>query len=292
MAEKEKTDKISNVKTLIKLVQGDKENKTPGAISALGSKYRDLQRKIDNAVALSRSRAQERKRAKEEELEKQRQAELEKKAKPVFVPEPEVKAEPVEQPAVKPEVKETVAEIKSESAPEIKTEKSASEVKTEDKGEKKERIHIVTPEPPKPSFVRGMYTPPPAPEKRPAKNPQERPNRGKPEGKPFGDKGGFGAKKPMGDRPTGQRPSVGKVAPVDIPTVKENKRAHDKKKDYANNKPEDKKTMSRRTLIRKGFIPDEVGEERMGTRKLKNKKVVAIYIGCLTIPYNPESITF
>ena len=70
MAGKEKTDKISNVKTLIKLVQGDKENKTPGAISALGSKYRDLQRKIDNAVALSRSRAQERKRAKEEELEK------------------------------------------------------------------------------------------------------------------------------------------------------------------------------------------------------------------------------
>ncbi|MFR6640553.1 MAG: translation initiation factor IF-2 N-terminal domain-containing protein [Christensenellales bacterium] len=33
--------------------------------------------------------------------------------------------------------------------------------------------------------------------------------------------------------------------------------------------------MNKRTLIRKGFIIDDASEERMGTRKLKNKKAKA-----------------
>ncbi|MBR2988555.1 MAG: translation initiation factor IF-2, partial [Clostridia bacterium] len=117
---------------------------------------------------------------------------------------------------------------------------------------------------------------PPPQEKRPKTTAGERQNRGKQgEQKPF-DKGGF---KKTGERPSQpqtQKPSMTRVAPIDLPTAKDNKRAYDKKKDHNNqNKTEDKKAMSRRTLIRKGFIPDEVGEERMGTRKLKNKKAKA-----------------
>ena len=58
-----------------------------------------------------------------------------------------------------------------------------------------------------------------------------------------------------------------------IDKSKERNKTFDKKKEF--NKPDDKKTMNKRTLIRKGFITDDIGEERMGTRKLKNKKVKA-----------------
>lgn len=65
------------------------------------------------------------------------------------------------------------------------------------------------------------------------------------------------------------RSGAPKMVAMPVAPVKDRK-AFDKKKDF--NKPEDKKTMNKRTLIRKGFITDDVGEERMGTHKLKNKK--------------------
>jgi len=53
-------------------------------------------------------------------------------------------------------------------------------------------------------------------------------------------------------------------------------RKGDKKKDYQ--KPgDDKKGMTKRTLIRKGFIAENFDEDRVGLRKLKNKRKIEAY---------------
>ncbi len=49
-------------------------------------------------------------------------------------------------------------------------------------------------------------------------------------------------------------------------------------------KPDDKRQMNKRMLIRKGYIQENLDEERMGTRKLKNKKVNKI------VPFAPIKI--
>ncbi|MCI8613375.1 MAG: translation initiation factor IF-2 [Clostridia bacterium] len=110
------------------------------------------------------------------------------------------------------------------------------------------------PAPKVPSYIRGVITP--APNKEPSQNRsvQRTPRQD-----------GFNrTPRPLGG--VSNKP----VSKIDLPPA--NKRSFDvKKKEYVKSS-DDKKTMSKRTLIRKGFIMQEVDEERMGTRKLKNKK--------------------
>ena len=110
-----------------------------------------------------------------------------------------------------------------------------------------------------PSYVRGVANVnlrPDYPKKRPAasKSPIRE---GVKSARPASDKS---------DRPIAQR----YTAPAQIATSKQRKPV-EKKKDGA--KPfEEKKAMTKRTLIRKGFIQDELNDDRVRVRKLKNKK--------------------
>ncbi len=97
--------------------------------------------------------------------------------------------------------------------------------------------------------------------------------------------------KPVGARPAGantRTPSVGAarnamVAPkFEAPTVSRKRGDAGKKQQSA--KPDDKRQMNKRMLIRKGYIQENISEERMGTRKLKNKKVNKV------LPFTPIKI--
>ncbi|GHV00188.1 translation initiation factor IF-2 [Clostridia bacterium] len=96
--------------------------------------------------------------------------------------------------------------------------------------------------------------------------------------------GAFGARPPLGapgTRPpfgAGARTSGG--APYKAPAVlapEKTRPMEGKKKDPS--KPEEKKgSMNKRTLIRKGYVmPDADGDERMGSRKFRNKKLKPDY---------------
>ncbi|MBR6788788.1 MAG: translation initiation factor IF-2 [Clostridia bacterium] len=71
--------------------------------------------------------------------------------------------------------------------------------------------------------------------------------------------------------PSAPRPTLSKLTtpPPTVNIVKPRKTA-DKKKDTV--KYEEKKSMTKRTLIRKGFIQDDIDDDRVRVRKLKNKK--------------------
>lgn len=112
------------------------------------------------------------------------------------------------------------------------------------------------PKPAVPNYVRGIANVNlrPEPRKKPAPQGGRAPFR--PDGRPS-------------DRPaTSVRTITPPPAQVGAPKTK---RAGEKKKEGA--KPfEEKKAMTKRTLIRKGFIQDELDEDRVRVRKLKNKK--------------------
>ena len=79
-----------------------------------------------------------------------------------------------------------------------------------------------------------------------------------------------------------QRPSAPKMqrpTPASLPPIANNKdrRINDKKRDL-NKQVDDKKGMNKRTLLRKGFITEDIDEERVGTRKLKNKKQKEVHV--------------
>lgn len=268
----ETTEAFSNIKKVNSLVQsGGKES-----FASLLSDYRAVQRKIDSALELIRQRNAEKERAKKEESDRLKQAELDKKAKPAPPKDEASFEESTDKKADAAVIKQKPVEDKP--APEMKKEETP-------KPEKKENVRTMTFDSTAslqtkttPSFVRGMYTPPPAMQRTPQTKGQMGPRsqgRGQNQSRPQGQ-GGFqrsgasqGQKGPLGERPAGLRTGAPKLAPIPIAPSKDRK-AFDKKKDF--NKPEDKKTMNKRTLIRKGFITDDIGEERMGTRKLKNKK--------------------
>ncbi len=109
-----------------------------------------------------------------------------------------------------------------------------------------------------PSYIRGVvkHTPRPA-DTRPPRGDVKRDRTGSP--------------RPVG---SGPRP-VASARPAPLPKfdapAASRKRSEPAKKSFA--KTDDKRQMSKRMLIRKGYIQENVSEERMGTRKLKNKKV-------------------
>ena len=128
-----------------------------------------------------------------------------------------------------------------------------------------------------PSYIRGVikHTP------RPAAQSTSRPDRGSRPSTPPRDKNG--APRPSAPRPApGGAPRPSSVIKFDPPVAGRNKREIGGKKNAV--KPEDKKQMNKRTLIRKGYIQENMDEERMGTRKLKNKKVTKV------VPFTPIKI--
>ncbi len=226
------------------------------SFDALSERLRNAQRKIGSALSAASSRAEEKERARREELENARRIEAEKKVKPApEQPKAKEQKEQAEKPAAQPQPK-----------------KPAEPAAKKDSGL---RIKTFAPTDPnaKPSFVRGMYVPPVAPAPSVQSPRGQRPPRPANGTRPAGDRRPVGTDGRPAQRPAGARPAAPRIAP--LPVASKDKRAFgaDKKKDF--NKPDDKKTMNKRTLIRKGFIIDDAGEERMGTRKLKNKKAKA-----------------
>ena len=128
-----------------------------------------------------------------------------------------------------------------------------------------------------PSYIRGVikHVPRPAPESKPR---SERPARDQ---KFTGGRQGGTTPRPASPRPTGAARPV--AVKFDPPAVAQGrKRDVSVKKSAA--RPDDKRQMNKRTLIRKGYIQENVDEERMGTRKLKNKKVSKV------VPFAPIKI--
>ena len=238
------------------------------AFTALTLKYKNLQKKIEKALSAFNVKQQEKRRVLSEEKTKPHVvSQPEKKAKPLRPEDDAAKTEEItvsveQTPAappeeVKPSEIREPADVqkpaaKPESAPEVRT-------KTFDTA---------------PTYIKGVFIPTPMP--KPAPKPPRT-------GKPGADKRGFGDRKNLAKTPaTGEkktdssfaRKKPGAIKMDAVPLMPQKDRrsnAHDnKKRDY--NKGEEKKMPSKRTLIRQGFVVDDMGEERMGTRKLKNKK--------------------
>ena len=238
-------DAATNIKRLHSLVESSD-------LQALIKRIAETKRRVEKLFAQERSKlselAAERVR-KEQEQAQEREAALAAANAPVVSSQPEQTAEPED---------DSVSEaVEKPAQPPEAAEKPAKQEAQE--GGTRTAI---------PSYIRGVikHTPKPAA--------QERPQR------PASSKPGAGASSRPAPKPsTGARPSVIKFEP---PAVQRNKRDVANKKNSA--KPEDKKQMNKRTLIRKGYIQENVDEERMGTRKLKNKKVNKV------VPFAPIKI--
>ena len=227
------TVRYANVKALYQMLQR--------ADFAELSRIKECRKQIDALLnELRRQESEEATRLKQEE-------EARNAAKRPAVSEPVqeavVKAEPI-----KSESKE------EESKPVVKSDRAAdSMVVTRSKTFTPEKKPAA-----KPSYIRGVAQPQQIREN--AKPTSPRPQtRGE----------GF----QRTPRPLGTGGNARPALKMDMPAVSKEKRNFDtKKKDYSKSS-DDKKPMAKRTLIRKGFIPQDLDEERMGTRKLKNKKV-------------------
>lgn len=226
------TVRYANVKALYQMLQR--------ADFAELSKIKECRKQIDALISeLRRQENEEINRLKQEE-------EARNAAKRVATPEQPAKetvenAEPVKAPVQE-----------EESKPAVKTDRPADSMVVT-------RSKTFTPEKPsKPSYVKGMVQPH-----------QIRDN-----SKTTSAPTGRGDKYQKPPRPLGTAQGSRSAIKMDMPTVsKDNKRSFDsKKKDYSKSS-DDKKQLTKRTLIRKGFIPQDMDDDqRMGTRKLKNKK--------------------
>ncbi len=219
-----------------------------------------------NELRAERARVEEEERAQEEE----RAAENKPVAEaPVKTEEQEVRSDPQAAPAV--EASAVTAEPASAEKSE-NPESAAGPV---------EKPGVTIAEPSSstrtaiPSYIRGVvkHTPRPA---------------GDGKSSSFTPRSGADRRPPMrtpSSRPTPSKPvsARGSVMPkFEPPTATTRKREAPGKKAFV--KPEDKRQMSKRMLIRKGYIQENVDEERMGTRKLKNKKVNKV------VPFAPIKI--
>ncbi len=260
-----KEAKFESVKKLNAIVQS-------GETTALIADFKDLRMKIDALIKSERAKVQQ---------IKQRKVELDKKQEDetmVSRVKPELKKEVSEDTAT------TVVSVPKEKPTEKPKKDNSATSKTASKPISKEKV-IVEPKKPEirtktidnsvvPNYIRGVMTPsqktaiqPTKPNRDSKKNTSQsnKPNQNGPRNSSF-------ERKPIDKNKNEFRtskPSGTYVAEFVAPVTKERKQ-HEKKKD--NFKPEDKKSMNKRTLIRKGFITEDVDEDRMGTRKLKNKK--------------------
>lgn len=264
-------DAATNIKRLHSLVESsDLQNYI--------KRIADTKRRVEKLFASERSRLSEltaERVRKEQEAEQERiEAERAENAPEIEKPEQAIAAEdapqepkspekPTEQPVPQPEKKPAPAPASTAKPQESQQDASSGT-----------RTAI-------PSYIRGVikHTPRPAPESRPPRSDRNSGNRPSQDRPPRSDRNG-GTARPATQRPnSAPRPAVIKFEP---PTAQRNKRDVASKKSSV--KPEDKKQMNKRTLIRKGYIQENVDEERMGTRKLKNKKVNKV------VPFAPIKI--
>ncbi len=233
--EKEES-KFGNIKRLNAL-------KTQGELSALLNNIKSARRKIDGIIGEFKERERAVERMKREEQQKKAEAAAPQK-QPLPLPPKEDRPEPV--PAVQAQpVKAEESDKKETAAPAPKAEPT---IRT--------KQFDTTP-----SYIRGVMKPiPPRP-------PQSI-------SRPTGPRSQNGAAtRNLGPRPLagGAKRPVLPRADMAPPVQNNTRKPFDKKKEYS--KPnDDKKGMNKRTLIRKGFIQEDFDEERMGTRKLKNRK--------------------
>lgn len=249
-----------------------------GELTEYQKRVAELRKRVEKLYSAERARLLE--------LQEERaRAEEERKA----ATDEAVKAEAEVLPDKSSEQEQTVAEqnINSEqqpSAAETDVQEGQQPVKEEKPAAEKtssSSVHISEPPPSAtrtaiPSYIRGVvkHTPRSAPTERPKYDGARRDAR------------------PSSPRsPSQQRPSAAHTggaasrppasAKFEVPPTARKRETTNKK---AFVKPEDKRQMNKRTLIRKGYIQENSDEERMGTRKLKNKKVNKV------IPFAPIKI--
>ncbi len=255
------------------------------SFTAAMNKIRDLTSKIDFTLRSVRKAQAENADRAVKPIEK-------KKPTP---PPAEVVSTPqaTEQPAVEKKLepeKQVSAPVEKKPAPAVEH-KQPEKKQAQPAPEKKTKVKIIgdvkltqtMSEGDIPSYIKRnvvippVYTPP-KPQRTPNNNANgNRPQRPAGAGqKPFEKNGN----KPFTPRPQGgaampgaARPAIRPTGVSAIPTggPAANRRLNDKKKEQ--NKSDVKTGMNKRTLIRKGYITEDMDEERMGTRKFKNKKV-------------------
>ncbi|MBD5132280.1 MAG: translation initiation factor IF-2 [Clostridiales bacterium] len=271
-------DAAKNIKRLHTLVESNELQNNAKRVA-------EIRKRIEKLYAEARARLADiaAERARQEE-EQQRIAAAEREAaKPVEPSAPAAEATPeATEPVVsvpEQEKQEPVVGVAEQEAPvedkgaeqtaqQPAASTTASPVVTENSGT---RTAI-------PSYIRGVikHTP------RPVSEPRPRSDRPAANGARPQPRTGATGTRPMGARPAGSlsRPSMAKFEPPATAGRKQRETASKK----SAVKPDDKRQMNKRTLIRKGYIQENVDEERMGTRKLKNKKVNKV------VPFAPIKI--
>ena len=296
------TDKKINTEKSIQKLHTLLKTKDKGSESFATLQYRlrDITRKIDGAIDSAR-------KAEPVQTEKTEEKKVPAK-KPLPPVEEKVSAQP--NPEIKVEVKTEntaeqkekpqapekapvttpVVEVKAESKQEIKAEDKAEQPKPAKQKVKVEGVKLTNQqEVSVPSYVKKIDFIPnaPPPKAKPGTaDKQGQFSRSKnfiKDGKPFdkanrqSDRNNNADNKQQHQNPNFVKPTQAKPAkpaPVSsLPPItgQKDRRVNDKKRDL-NKQVDDKKGMNKRTLIRKGFITEDFDEERMGTRKLKNKK--------------------
>ena len=282
------TEKTNTSEKSIVKVNSLYSNKDELSFDALQKKIKDAVSKIDATVSsVKKTLAQQ--NAQTQAVEPKKEV---KKPTPPIEPKVEESVPVVEAPVPAPvEQKVQVAPVIEEKKEEVKP---APVPVVEKEKEKKSKVKII--EGVKlnttintdnvPSYVKRFVQPTPPPAPAPRQNQQGGYNKGKTfeqNRKPF-DKNNdrSQARQQGGSKPEqgNQKPAQNKFsrpapASAALPVIANNKNARrvdDKKRDLTKQQ-DDKKGMNKRTLIRKGFITEDLDDERMGTRKLKNKKV-------------------
>ena len=264
-------------------------------IDGVVKRLAEIRKRVEKLYTAERARLNEltAERARREREEKQR---LEDEAKAAGTAAPSTVSEP--EPELDVPVGEPTEEVAEVTEPDRELRGPAENVENTDVPEKTEQSSASeksqsqqTTSSPKvapvessgtrtaiPSYIRGVikHVPRPAPEKpqraeRPAGDRLRTPRQG-------------GVQRPATPRPpqSGASRASASAVKFDPPASQQRKRDTAAKKSAV--RPDDKRQMNKRTLIRKGYIQENVDEERMGTRKLKNKKVSKV------VPFAPIKI--
>ncbi|MBE5731489.1 MAG: translation initiation factor IF-2 [Clostridiales bacterium] len=295
------TDKKINNEKSIQKINTLLRNKEKGSESFATLQYRlrDVMRRIDGAIA---SAAQKNKTETPENIAEEKKT-TKKPLPPVqevveVAPTVEVTPEiKEEKPVVQETVQEAEKKIAETSTVEVKAEPKVEPQKPTKQKQKVEGVKLTNTEVSVPSYVKKIdFIPNTAPPKAPRSTSTDKNGQfnrtknftkektfeksGKPFEKPAFDKSvGENKHQSAGASKTSQQKPARPSATASLPPITgtKDRRVNDKKRDL-NKQVEDKKSMNKRTLIRKGFITEDFDEERMGTRKLKNKKAKEVHV--------------
>ena len=227
------------------------------AFSDLQKRIGEIRKRVEKLYSAERSKLLDKREARVRE-EEERRAEIEAEQRANAEPETIESAEP-EVPAhgEKTEAADSVA------APEIAPQATTPTV-PESKPTAAPEVVQSTTRTAIPSYIKGVVKHTPRPDPRP-----RTPNRDR--------NATVGAPRTGAPRPQGGAPRSAPATRLTVPKFEAPAATARKRNEPAGKKafvkPEDKRQMSKRMLIRKGYIQEDLDEERMGTRKLKNKKV-------------------